>query len=89
MNFFAARNEPTMTQERETFFAGMAKLLGIGGAAGGAWALQDTAQLVAICSGLVAIISGLIYSVKMVLEIYWLNRIKSREAERLEGDHHA
>lgn len=66
--------------------SGGAKVAGVGVAAAASWGLQDWSHFAAILSALVAIIGGVIYSIKMLVEIYWLNRIRSKEAERLEKE---
>lgn len=75
-----------MSDKTETVGASMTKLFGIGLGAIGAWTLQDWSLVVAIASGLVAAVSGVIYSIKMLIEIYWLNRIRRTEANRLEKE---
>lgn len=52
--------------------------------AGAAWSLQDWSHAAAIASAVVAAIAGVIYSVKMLIEIYWTVRLKKAEANRLE-----
>lgn len=75
-----------MSERTETVGTSMTKLFGIGLGAIGAWTLQDWSLVVAIASGLVAVVSGIIYSIKMLIEIYWLNRIRRTEAKRLERE---
>lgn len=54
--------------------------------AAAAWGLQDWSHAAAIISAIVAAIAGVIYSIKMLIEIYWTIRIRRIEAAKLEKE---
>jgi len=62
------------------------KLGGVGAAAAGAWTLQEWSHLAAIASAVVAAVAGVIYSAKMLIEIYWTVRLKRAELAHMEKD---
>lgn len=66
--------------------SGAAKIAGVGSLATVAHFLEASAPVWASMSAIVAILGGVIYSIKMVIEMYWINRIKRQEAARLEKE---
>ncbi len=78
--------EETVVRAASDAASGAAKLAGIAAAAGGAWGLQEWSHFAAIASALVAIIGGIVYSIKMVIEIRWINRVRALEVRRLEKE---
>lgn len=53
-----------------------------GGGAAASWSLQDGSHVISIVAGLVAIVSGCIYSYKMLLDI---RKLRREDEERRNG----
>lgn len=77
---------PPVADAAASAASGAAKVGGTMALAAAAWGLQDWSHAASIASASIAALAGVVYTVKMVVEMYWIIKLRKQEVKRLEHE---